>query len=100
MREAYQIATNGTAGVSVSFDIDAFDAELVPGTGTPVTDGLDYKMGREICQTISTWDKLLAFELVEINPANDVAVKTRKLGARVLLQALLGVDAMAKYLQA
>lgn len=94
MKEAYAIATDGTAGVSVSFDIDAFDAELVPGTGTPVAGGLTIAMGKDVCKAISGWEKLLAFELVEINPANDTNVITRKLGARVLLTSLLGVDAI------
>ncbi|MFA5875848.1 MAG: arginase family protein [Candidatus Margulisiibacteriota bacterium] len=94
MQEAYAIAADGTAGVSVSFDIDAFDASLVPGTGTPVPNGLNLEDGEIVCRAISTWDNLVAFELVEINPANDVERRTQRLGQRVLLQAMLGLGSM------
>ncbi len=92
MQEAYRIATDGTAGVSVSFDIDGYDEALVPGTGTRVKDGLTLEMGREICRAISKWEKLLAFELVEINPANDVEGKTVELGVTVLLESLVNLE--------
>ncbi|MFA4905403.1 MAG: arginase family protein [Candidatus Margulisiibacteriota bacterium] len=90
--EAYQIATRDTAGVSVSFDIDGFDKMFVPGTGTPVEKGLTLDMGRDLCQAFSTWERLVSFELVEINPANDRDRLTLNLGVKVLMASLLGID--------
>jgi arginase len=92
MEEARRIAAKGTAGISVSFDIDAFDKELVPGTGTPVKNGLTREMGQAICRSLSRWEELLAFELVEINPAKDVREKTINLGTKVLLEVLINLE--------
>ena len=43
MEEAIKRATNGTAGIHVSFDLDAMDPDYAPGVGTPSPGGLSYR---------------------------------------------------------
>lgn len=56
----------------VSFDVDSMDPELTShGTGTPVPNGLSPKEAKEILKEVCKIDKLVAFELVEVNPCLD-----------------------------
>jgi len=82
----------GDDQVMCSYDIDAMDSTLCPGTGTPVADGLNMDEANvilsELCKT-----NLRSFELVEINVdlEQDNSLKTMKLGEdllRVLFQNL------------
>ncbi|WP_168204235.1 arginase [Aliikangiella coralliicola] len=72
------------SSIYVSFDIDSLDAELVPGTGTPVTDGLDAFNTMKIISTLAASDKVKLLEVVEINPLLDQGNKTTELVARIL----------------
>lgn len=55
----------------VSFDMDSLDAQLVPGTGTPVDGGLTAEEGKAILAEAMKADDLIAIELVELNPSLD-----------------------------
>ena len=43
MELAIRRAANGTAGIHVSFDLDAMDPDWAPGVGTPVPGGFTYR---------------------------------------------------------
>ncbi len=77
--EALAIATANNRPFGISFDIDGFDASLVPGTGTPEPNGFDEESVLKSMANILNHDKLVAFELVEYNPALDQDNKTLKL---------------------
>ena len=56
----------------ISFDVDSMDPELTShGTGTPVPNGLTPKEAKEILQELCQFEKLIALEIVEINPCLD-----------------------------
>ncbi len=56
----------------VSFDVDSMDPELTShGTGTPVPNGLSPEEAKEILIEVCKFDKLVALELVEVNPCLD-----------------------------
>ena len=38
--------------IHLSYDIDCLDPDYVPGTGTPVSDGLSYSQSKELLQGI------------------------------------------------
>ena len=78
-KEALEIATSNNKPFGISFDIDGFDASLVPGTGTPEPNGFDEDSVLKSMANILNHDKLIAFELVEYNPALDQDNKTLKL---------------------
>ena len=77
--EALAIATANNRPFGISFDIDGFDASLVPGTETPEPNGFDEESVLKSMANILNHDKLIAFELVEYNPTLDQDNRTLKL---------------------
>lgn len=58
--------------IYISFDVDSMDCDIVSrGTGTPVPNGYTPEEANEIVQTLIQSDKLVCFEMVEINPTLD-----------------------------
>jgi len=58
--------------IYISFDVDSMDCDLISkGTGTPVSKGFDqYEVERIITKFVET-DKVVCFEVVEVNPTLD-----------------------------
>lgn len=69
--------------VHVSFDIDVFDAQFAPSTGTPAPDGLDPTHVFPLLKELSR-AKSISMDLVEVNPLKGDAESTILLGQRVL----------------
>jgi arginase len=56
----------------VSFDVDSMDPELTShGTGTPVPHGLTPEEAKELLDGVCKFEKLVALEIVEVNPCLD-----------------------------
>jgi arginase len=89
MEEAIKRATNGTAGIHVSFDLDGIDPDFAPGVGTPSPGGLSYREAHLAMEMLSDTGKVLSAELVEVNPILDTQNGTARLGVE-LLASLLG----------
>ncbi len=88
MERAIALASKGTAGFIVSFDMDVVDPDDAPGVGTPVRGGITYREAHLALEMIADSGKMLAFELVEINPIIDVMNKTAILGVGFAASAL------------
>jgi arginase len=88
MERAINLASKGTAGFVVSFDMDVVDPDDAPGVGTPVRGGITYREAHLALEMIADSGKMLAFELVEINPIIDVMNKTAILGVGFTASAL------------
>jgi arginase len=88
MKRALAIAGRNTIGVHVSADLDVCDPAIAPGVGTPVKGGLDYREAHMVMELIADSGRLLALDLVEINPILDVQNQTANLGAELALSAL------------
>ena len=73
--------------VYVTFDIDAFDPAIAPGTGTPEVGGLTYAHARAILERVFADNRVVGFDLVEVNPAYDPSSITALLAAQVMLEA-------------
>ncbi|TCI26357.1 arginase [Exiguobacterium sp. SH3S2] len=71
MAETIEYLRNRVDRFYLSFDMDSLDAQLVPGTGTPVDGGLTAEEGKAILAEAMKADELIAIELVELNPALD-----------------------------
>jgi arginase len=85
---ALQLASDGTGGLHVSFDMDACDPGIAPGVGTPVRGGLGYREAHLLMELVADTGRLLALDLVEINPTLDVRNETAVLAAELALSAL------------
>jgi arginase len=88
MTRAIAMASKGTAGFVVSFDMDVIDPAEAPGVGTPVRGGITFREGHLAMEMVADSEKMLAFELVEINPIIDVMNKTAILGVGFTASAL------------
>ena len=88
MDDAIEIASGGTAGYFVTFDVDALDPGDAPGSGTLVRGGLTYREAHLGMEKIAEAGGMRVLEMVEINTALDVNNKTAELGVELILSAL------------
>jgi arginase len=88
IRQAIEIATSGTAGFHLSFDMDCVDPDEAPGVGTPVKGGLTYREAHLAMEMICDSAKMLSIEIVEVNPVLDQANRTATLGVELVTSAL------------
>ncbi len=87
MDRALAAASNGTGGVHVSFDLDVCDPAIAPGVGTPVKGGLDYRDAHFVMEAVAESGRLVALDLVEVNPALDLRNTTAELATELALSA-------------
>lgn len=88
MREAIAHASEGTAGIHVSFDIDGIDPRYAPGVSTPVSGGLTLREAHLCLEMVYETNKLVGMDLVELNPMNDQNGQTASLVVDLILSAL------------
>lgn len=85
MKKAIDIASNGTNGIHISYDLDVINPQVAPGVSVPEVGGFDlntaYKVGDILCDNI---DKIESFDLVEYNPSNDIDNKTLNIAINIL----------------
>ena len=88
MEEAIAIATDGTAGFHLSFDVDGCDPRVAPGVGTPVPGGATLRESHLLMEHAASSGKMLGLELTEINPILDVRNRTAELAVELVLSAM------------
>lgn len=88
VHEALDIASTGTAGVHLSFDLDGVDPDDAPGVGTPVPGGLTLRESLMICEVAHQRGSLCGMEVVELNPTLDERNKTGRLAVWLIATAL------------
>lgn len=88
MREAIEHASNGTAGIHASFDIDGIDPRYAPGVSTPVSGGLTLREAHLCLEMIYETKKLVGMDLVELNPVSDVNAQSANLVVDLILSGL------------
>ena len=66
-----KIKSSKIDGVHLSFDIDALDNSIVPGTGTPVPEGFDLEEGKFIFTKLLGAEFVNSMDFVELNPLLD-----------------------------
>jgi arginase len=86
--EAIRLASDGTAGIHLSFDLDVIDPEHAPGTGTPVWGGISFREAHLAMELIAERAHLMALDLVEVNPVLDTRNMTAILAAELAQSAL------------
>jgi len=87
MEEALRVAGEGTAGYHVSLDMDWIDPEDAPGVGTPVRGGATYREAHLAMEILADHDRLLSFEIVEVNPILDEHNRTADLAVELACSA-------------
>lgn len=64
--------------IHLSYDIDCLDPEYVPGTGTPVADGLNFEDSKKILKCILGTSLVRSIDFVEYNPELDLNDRTKE----------------------
>ena len=68
--------------------MDVCDPTIAPGVGTPVKGGLDYREAHMVMEIVADSGRLLALDLVEVNPILDDRNTTALLAAELAASAL------------
>jgi arginase len=88
IQEAIHLASAGTAGFHLSFDLDAVDPSEAPGVGTPVHGGITYREAHLAMEMVCDSGLMVSMEAVEVNPVMDEANRTALLAVELILSAL------------
>ena len=93
MRKAFEIAGYKTRGIHISYDLDIIDPEFAPGVSVPEFDGINVEEAMEICDyIIENFDKVISYDLVELNPLRDVNRKTEQVALNILAKTINRVN--------
>jgi agmatinase len=57
-----------TDQVFITFDVDAFDPGVLPGTGTPEPGGLDWYEAVDLMRAVAKRSRIVGFDVVELSP--------------------------------
>ena len=86
-KKAMEIASNGTNGVHISYDLDVIDPKIAPGVSVPAVNGINldeaYKIADLINEEINK-DIVKSFDLVELNPLLDKDKVTEKIAVEIM----------------
>lgn len=72
-REILDVVTTGTAGFHISFDVDGCDPAVIPGSGTLVPGGVNFREAHLLLEHCADTGKMTSMEVVELNPFLDQA---------------------------
>lgn len=85
MSKAIEIASNGTNGIHISYDLDSIDPKICPGVSVPELGGLTLdEVNSAINKITENKDLIKSFDLVEYNPDHDIDNKTLNIGLNIL----------------
>ena len=89
VKRAVEIAREivGGAPTYVSFDIDALDPSIAPGTGTPEAGGMTMREAQGLVRGLRGLD-LIGADVVEVSPPLDPGENTALCGATILYELL------------
>lgn len=89
VRLALEVVNTGTAGFHISFDLDGCDPTVIPGTGTPVPGGVNFREAHFLLEECASNGRMISMEVVELNPFLDQANVSAE-RAVTLIQSALG----------
>jgi arginase len=85
---ALAVAADGTGGIHVSLDMDVCDPSIAPGVGTAVKGGLNYREAHMVMELIADSRRLVALDIVEVNPTLDIRNVTAEFATELAVSAL------------
>lgn len=84
-KKAFEIASSGTNGVHISFDLDLIDPSFAPGVSVPAKDGINLEETYSLVDEIVKYTNMIkSADLVEYNPVLDEDNKTANLAKEIL----------------
>ena len=85
---ALAVAADGTGGIHISLDMDVCDPSIAPGVGTAVKGGLNYREAHMVMELVADSRRLVALDIVEVNPTLDIRNVTAEFATELALSAL------------
>ncbi len=84
-QKAFDIASNGTNGVHISYDLDVIDPQIAPGVSIPAENGINLDEAYAFLNYIIRNKNLIkSLDLVEFNPLTDIDTKAEKIATHIL----------------
>ena len=84
-KKAFEIASNGTEGIHISYDLDCIDCNIAPGVSIPVKNGINLEEAYGFVDyIIKNKEKIKSIDLVEFNPLRDKNKITEKIANNIL----------------
>ncbi len=74
--------------IHVSFDLDSIDPNVVPGVGTPVQGGLNYREAHLLMETIAECGCMSSLEIAEANPILDYKNRSAEVAAEIIASSM------------
>lgn len=91
MNEAYNIIKD-TTSLHISYDLDVIDPKIAPGVSVKAIDGITEEEAYQIMDEILKRKEILkSFDLVELNPDNDINNTTRDIAYNLLLKLIKNI---------
>jgi arginase len=75
---------NRVDAIHVSFDLDSIDSDYVPGTGTPVKNGLTVSEVKKLFNALASSGLMVSMDFVELNPLLDNNDETASLSLELI----------------
>jgi agmatinase len=83
-----KLPLSGNDNLYITFDVDAMDPTLAPGTGTLEPDGFSFSEMEGLLTGVASKGKLVGFDIVEVNPMRDSSLRTAQVAVRLMIDAL------------
>lgn len=84
-KKAFDVVTNGTNGIHISYDLDCIDCDIAPGVSIPVKNGLDLNEAYYFVDyMIKNKSEIKSIDLVEFNPLRDRNNTTEKIATNII----------------
>lgn len=84
-KKAFEIASAGTNGIHISYDLDVIDPEIAPGVSIPAVNGINLNEAYTFLDYIIRNKNLVkSLDLVEFNPLTDIDKKAEKIATHIL----------------
>ena len=82
---SFEIASNGTNGIHISYDLDVIDPSLVPGISIPTKNGINLEEAYTFLNYIIKNKEIIkSLDIVEVNPTTDIDKKAEKIATHIL----------------
>lgn len=72
-KRALEVVNKNTTGFHMSFDLDGCDPEVIPGSGTLVPGGVNFREAHLLLEECAADGRMTSMEVVELNPFLDQA---------------------------
>lgn len=87
-KRALEIVNDGTAGFHVSFDVDGCDPTVIPGSGTLVPGGVNFREAHLLMEYCADDGRMVSLEVVELNPFLDHQNISAERALQLILSAM------------